>query len=170
MMAKVITDNVSKIAAYGRRKGVLAVASVTPILIYAGQAKHAIDLYKRAFNAQVQVLMRCSDANPKDFQYREEDKDLIYHSQVKIGKQTLIIADAPATVLQADATGQPSKPFFIDLVVTFDTDNELMAAYDVLSDGGTIREPLCSQTYCSLCVSLVDRHGGQWQLMSGFKG
>jgi len=139
---------------------------VEPILIFAGQAIQAIDLYKKAFNAEVKILMRQSDANPEDFQYNEEHKDFVYHSQLQIGKQIIMLADDP----EMDAKSQGKPPFLIDLVVMFDTDEELQAAYSVLSDGATITSPLCSQTYCSLTCALIDKFGGRWQLMSGYKG
>jgi len=140
--------------------------TVEPILIFAGQAIQAIDLYKKAFNAEVKVLMRQSDANPEDYQYNEEHKDFVNHSQLQIGKQIIMIVDDP----EMDAKSQEKSPFLIDLLVQFDSDEELQAAYGVLSDDATITSPLCSQTYCSLTCALVDKFGGRWQLMSGYNG
>ena len=44
------------------------------------------------------------------------------------------------------------KACLIDLLVHFDSDEELKTAYDILSEGATITAPLYSQTYCSLTV------------------
>jgi len=139
---------------------------IEPILIFAGQASQAIELYKNAFNAEVQVLLKQSDANPKDYEYKLEHKDFIYHSQIKIGEQIIMIADDP----EMNVNSQASPPFLIDLVVQFDTDEELQAAYDVLAVDATITSPLCSQTYCSLTCALIDKYGARWQLMSGYAG
>ena len=142
---------------------------VEPILIFAGQANQAISLYEKAFGAKLKEKILFSEANLEDWQCKEEEKDLVYHAQIKIGKQVLMIADD----CEAAANGNvetSAKPFFIELVVQFDSDNELKAAYDVLSNGGTITAPLCSQTYCSLTCALVDKFGGRWQLMSGYNG
>ena len=142
---------------------------VEPILIFAGQANDAIELYVKAFGAVVKSKYLASDANPKDWQAKEEEKDLVYHSEIKIGRQTIMIAD------NSDAVGvgkqaMSGNSFMIDLLVQFDSDEELKAAYEILSDGATITSPMCSQTYCSLTCALIDKFGGRWQLMSGYKG
>ena len=139
----------------------------SPILIFTGQANQAIKLYEKAFSADVKLKMLYSDADESDLQYKDEEKDLVYHAQIKIGEQILMICDDSVAAPQS-VEAKPS--FLMDLVVEFDSDDELKAAYEVLSDGATITEPLCSQTYCSLTCALVDKFGGRWQLMSGYKG
>jgi len=141
---------------------------VTPILIFAGQASQAIELYRKAFFAEVKVNILYSEANPKDFdfEYKDEYKDLVYHAQIMIGKQLIMVADDYSAVQYDKGDKTPDKSFLIDLVIEYDSDDDMKAAYEVLSDGATITTPLCSQTYCSLCVALIDRFGGRWQLMS----
>jgi PhnB protein len=141
---------------------------IEPILIFAGQASQALEMYKKAFNAEIKVKMLYSDANPKDYKCKDEEKDFIYHSQLKIGKQIIMIADDSGGSLGNEANAKPA--FAIDLVVQFKTDDELKTAYNVLSEGGTVTSPLISQTYCSLTCALIDKFGGRWQLMSGYKG
>ena len=146
---------------------------VEPIIIFAGQASEAIDLYVNAFGAVLKEKMRYADANPKDFppdwQLKEEDMDLIYHAQIKIGKQIIILAD-DAKAIREGVVKTTGNSFLIDLVVTFDTDEELKTAYHALFEGATITSPLTSQSYCSLTCALIDKFGGRWQLMSGYKG
>jgi len=140
---------------------------VEPILIFAGQASQAIKMYEKAFGAELKEKMLYSDANPKDYQCRDEEKDLVFHAQIKIGKQIIMLADDYEASLSGEAGG---KGFLIDLVVQFDSDDQLKAAYEVLAEGATITAPICSTTYCSCCASLIDKFGGRWQLMSGYKG
>ena len=139
---------------------------IQPILCFAGNASEAIALYEKAFNAALKVKMLYSDADPKDLQYKPEHKDFIYHSQLKIGNNIIMLADD----CDMEANSQGKSSFLVDLVVNFDTDEELKTAYNVLSEGATISVPLCSQSYCSLTCALTDRYGGRWQLMSGYKG
>jgi len=142
---------------------------VEPIVIFAGQASQAIDLYVKAFGATVREKILYSEANPKDYQADEKDKDLIYHAQIKIGRQIIMLAD-DADAVRDGVVKTSGNSYLIDLVVSFDTDDELQTAYDVLSEGATITTELCSQTYCSLTCALIDKFGGRWQLMSGYKG
>ena len=65
---------------------------IEPILIFAGCASQAIELYEKAFGAKVKEKLLYSNANPEDWQSKDEHKDLVYHSQIKIGKQMLMSA------------------------------------------------------------------------------
>jgi len=144
-------------------------AKIVPILGFSGQANQAIELYTKAFSAVVKEKLLFSDANPKDWQCKDEEKDLVYYSEIVIGGQTISLGDN-SEVVRNGVTNISGNSFFIDLLVHFDSDDELKTAYEVLSKGATITVPLCSQTYCSLTCALIDKFGGRWQLMSGYKG
>ena len=144
-------------------------AKIEPILGFAGVASQAMDLYVRAFDAKVKTKILFSQANPKDYQFNDDEKDLVYYAEIKIGRQTIALGDN-ADAVKSGVVAVSGNSFAIDLLVQFDSDEELKAAYEVLAEGGTITTPLCSQTYCSLTCALVDKFGGRWQLMSGYKG
>ena len=143
---------------------------VTPIMILTGQANQAIKLYEKAFGADVKFKALYSDMHTDDWQCKEEEKDFVAHSEIKIGDNIVMLADDVTKISDVADHDKPAKSFMIDLLVNFDTDDELKAAYAVISEGATITEPLTSATYCSLCVSLIDKYGGRWQLMSGYGG
>jgi len=144
-------------------------AKVEPILGFAGMASQAMDLYIAAFGAKVKVKILFSQANPKDHECTEDEKDLIYYAEIAIGKQTIALGD-DADAVRSGVVPNTGNAFRMDLLVHFDTDEQLKTAYALLSEGGTVTTPLCSQTYCSLTCALVDKYGGRWQLMSGYKG
>ena len=144
-------------------------AKVEPILGFAGAANQAIELYVKAFGAKVKTKILFSEANPKDYQFTADEKDLIYYAEIKIGRQTIALGDN-ADAVKNGVVAVSGNSFAIDLLVHFDSDDELKTAYELLSDGGAVTTPLCSQTYCSLTCALVDKFGGRWQLMSGYKG
>jgi len=143
---------------------------ITPILIFTGQANQAIELYEKAFNAKVKEKLTYASMKA-DFGdgYKEEYKDLIGWSELKIGRQLISIAD-DYEAMQNKTTNTSSNAFLIDLLVHFDSDEEIKAAFELLTDGGVIKAPLHKQPYCSLTCALIDRFGGRWQLMSGYKG
>jgi len=142
---------------------------VEPILGFAGNASQAMDLYVKAFDAKVKTKITFAQANPKDHQCADDEKDLIYYAEIKIGRQTVALGDN-ADAVRNGVVEASGNSFAIDLLVHFDSDEELKAAYDVLADGGTVTSPLVSQTYCTLTCALIDKFGGRWQLMSGYKG
>jgi len=144
-------------------------AKVEPIISFAGQASEAIELYVKAFGAVVKEKILFSEANPKDVQCNEENSNLVYYSAIKIGRQTISLGDN-ADAVRDGVVKTTGNSYLIDLLVHFDTDEELKTAYEILSEGGTVTSPLVSQTYCSLTCALIDKFGGRWQLMSGYKG
>ena len=142
---------------------------IVPIMGFAGNAAEAMDLYVRAFGAKVTVKVLYSQANAKDFVAAEGEEDLIYYAEIKIGRQTIALGDN-AEAVKSGAVAMSGNAFVMDLLVHFKTDEELRMAHEVMAEGGEVTAPLCSQTYCSLTCALVDRFGGRWQFMSGYKG
>ena len=142
---------------------------IEPIMAFSGQANQAIELYTKAFGGHVKEKLLFSDANPKDWQCTPEEKDLVYYAEIVIGGQSISIGDN-ADAVKNGVTKNSGNSFAIDLLVHFDSDQELKVAYELLSQGGTVTVPLTSQTYCSLTCALVDKFGGRWQLMSGYEG
>ena len=132
---------------------------VTPNLHFNGQCKRAIQLYKDALGAQVKILLCESDANPKDWVAKSDTKDLVYHCEMFIGSQRIMLNDN--TDSQAESLNHA-----MSLVITFDSADEVKNAYSLMSDGCTIVHPIQSTTYSSCFVSLVDRFGMRWELMT----
>jgi PhnB protein len=52
------------------------------------------------------------------------------------------------------------------LVITYDTAEEVKKAYEILKEGSTIIYPLKSTTYSSCFVSLIDKFGLRWGIMT----
>ena len=130
-----------------------------PMLQFNRQCEEAIEVYKRAFGAKVITFMRFSEADPKDWSLgNENDKNLVYHAQLIIGGQRLLLCDNLFNDLPRGHSVYP--------VMTFKTADEVRAAYDVLVDGATIITPIGKTTYCDAVAALVDKFGIYWDLMS----
>jgi len=133
---------------------------IEPLINFNGQCEEAIEMYKKAFEAELVVFMRYSDADPKDLHNEmsdsgtEANKNLIYHAQLKIGNQKLLLCDTVASNF--------SKNGSIHLAVTFDTAEQVKTAFTVLSDGAKIIEPLHKTAYCSCIGTLIDKFGVYW--------
>jgi uncharacterized glyoxalase superfamily protein PhnB/general stress protein 26 len=143
---------------------------IVPMMICAGQANQAIDLYVKAFGATILEKLTYADISSEDMgtEVKDEHKGFVGYCEVLIGDQVISLCDdSDAAENRKEISG---NAYLMDLLVHFDTDEELKAAYDKLSEGGTVTSPLISQTYCSLTCALIDKFGGRWQLMSGYKG
>ena len=128
-----------------------------PILIYNnGQCAQAIELYKKAFGAQVTHILRYSEENPEEVPYSQAQKDYIMNAQIKIGAQTMLVCDDT----QSTQVGKN-----IQIVLEFDDVESVNAAYNAMLEGATDLTPPHSVDYSPCVAYLTDAYGIPWQLM-----
>lgn len=133
---------------------------VTPTLHFNGQCEEAIKLYQAAFSARVTCLLLYSDRDKRDWDIllTEAQEHYVYHSELMIGTQRVMMADNHEQDLQRNTS--------IFLTVTFECMGGIKQAYEMLRDDGTVIVPIHSATYSSCMVSLVDRFDVRWGLMT----
>ncbi len=133
---------------------------ITPNFNFNGHCEEALLLYQKAFHATVSCLLRYSDADPRDFDtpLTEEQANYIYHAELLIGNQRIMMCD--------NMTVDLTKSTSLSLTVTFDTSDEVKRAYDILKDGSTTIYPMHSTTYSSCEVVFIDQFGFRWGLMT----
>jgi PhnB protein len=133
---------------------------VTPNFNFAGQCEEAMALYERAFGATTKFVMRYSDADERDWDrpLTDDQKKMVYHAEMLIGTQRIMLAD----IIEFDL----SKGTSVFLTVTFEDAAGVKGAYEVLKEGCTIVYPMISTTYSSYFVSLIDKFGIRWALMT----
>ena len=129
-----------------------------PILIYNnGQCGDAIKLYEKAFGAVVTNITLYSESNPENLKYEENQKDYIMNAQLKIGKQTILVCD--------DVTDNTKSGDQLQMVMEFDTDDEVKAAYNTMLEGATNLIPPHNAGYSPCVACLSDKFGIPWQMM-----
>ncbi|WP_379163103.1 VOC family protein [Paenibacillus sp. sgz5001063] len=133
---------------------------ITPTLHFHGECEEAIRLYQQAFDIRIDFILHYTDANKHDWniELTEEQQSYVYHAEAYLGGQRLMLSD--------ELERNPAASTSLFLTITFDTAAQVKKAYEVLKAGGTIIHPLCSTTYSSCMVSLVDRFGIRWGLMT----
>lgn len=133
---------------------------VTPNFNFSGNCYEAIQLYQKAFNAQIHTLIRNRDAvwDEAVAGMNEAEKELIYHAEIYIGEQRIMMNDNPDLPLQLVLA--------LSLTITLDTKDEVMQAFEVMKEGGSIIDPPQETAYSSCFVSLVDRFGFRWVIMT----
>lgn len=133
---------------------------ITPNFNFNGHCEEAITLYQKAFNARVGCLLRYSDADARDWNRKlnSEQVNYIYHAELFIGNQRIMMCDN----MDVDLTNSTS----LSLTMTFDTSNEVKNAYEILKDGSITIYPLHSTTYSSCEVVFIDKFGFRWGLMT----
>jgi PhnB protein len=133
---------------------------VTPVINLQGNCEEAIHLYEKAFETKADFILHYSDAKQEDWNrpLTEEQKNMVYHAEMKIGSQRLMFSD----IIEFDLT--KGNSFF--LTITFETKEDVQKAYRILSKRSTTLAPLRSTTYSSCSVSFIDRFGIRWGLMT----
>lgn len=133
---------------------------ITPNFNFDGNCYEAILLYQEAFGARIHQLIRNQDAvwEPDCHTMPETRKDQIYHAEIFIGDQRMMMCDNPDVPFQPTAS--------LSLTVTLEKKTQVMRAYEVLAKGGTIIYPLQSTAYSSCYASLMDRFGFRWVMMT----
>ena len=133
---------------------------ITPTLNFGGQCREAIHLYAQAFNGEITCLLTYRDANDPAYMplLTEEQKDWIYHAELILDGQRIIMSD------HADIEFQTCYSNFLTLV--YDTKEEVQAAYSFLKEGSTSIYPMEATPYSSCRVVFVDKFGIRWGIMT----
>jgi len=133
---------------------------VTPTIHFNGQCEEAIGIYQKAFNARIGCLLHYTDRNEQDWNVpiTKEQENYVYHSEIYIGKQRIMMGDNYEPDLNKNTSAF--------LTITFESSDEVKKAYEILKDGCTIINPMHSTTYSSCAVSLIDKFGVRWGLMT----
>ncbi len=128
--------------------------TIEPYLHFNGSCDAAIEFYKKALGAEVQMLMRFKD-NPNPECNPPGSAEKVMHATVKIGKHTLYMSD-----------GCSDKPNFdgFTLALTLANEADAKTLFNALADGGKITVPL-AKTFFSAAFGMVnDRFGVPWMV------
>ena len=124
--------------------------SITPYLFFGGRCDEAIEFYRQALGAEVQMLMRYKESPealpPGMLQPGFENK--VMHATIRIGG---------ATLMASDGCDDKSKFDGFRLSLAFATDSEAQQAFAALSEGGQVAMPL-TKTFWSSCFGMVTDH------------
>lgn len=132
---------------------------VEPYLFFEGRCEEAIEFYRKALRAEVQMLMRYKDspepAQPGMVPPGSENK--IMHASLRIGDTIVMASDG-------HCQGKPSFSGF-GLSLTAANEAEAEGLFGSLADGGKVQMPL-SKTFFSPRFGMVtDRFGVMWMVI-----
>ena len=130
---------------------------IQPYLFFGGRCDEALEFYRSALGAQVDLLMRYKESPepmppgmlPPGFENK------VMHATFRIGATTLMASDGCEV-------GAKFNGFSLSLAVP--TEAEAHRAFAALSDGGQVKMPL-AKTFWSPCFGmLTDRFGIVWMI------
>ena len=133
---------------------------IVPTLNFGGKCREAVHMYEKAFGGRINCLITYGEADDPAYnsKLKEGQKDYIYHSELLLGGQRIIMAD------HVDIEFQTCYSNFLTLM--FDTKEEVQRAYEVMKEGSKTIYPMEATPYSSCRVVFVDRFGIRWGLMT----
>lgn len=132
--------------------------TITPYLFFSGRCEEALNFYREALGAQIDMLMRFSDSpDPVPagmLQAGFENK--VMHAAFRVGDIQLMASD-----------GCDDKSTFdgFRLALAVPTEAEAHTAFNALAEGGSVQMPL-APTFWSPCYGMVtDQFNVGWMVM-----
>ncbi|HEY4082311.1 MAG TPA: VOC family protein [Burkholderiaceae bacterium] len=131
---------------------------IDPYLFYNGRCEEAINFYKSALGAEVQMMMRNSDSPqpPPPGMLPPGSENKIMHASLLIGGALIMMSDG-------DCKGEATfKGFSVSL--DCDDEPEAQRAFNALANGGNIVMPLSKTFWAPLFGMVVDKFGVHWMV------
>lgn len=130
---------------------------VQPYLFFDGRCEEAVDFYREALGAEIEMLMRYKEApDPPAPGTREGYEDKVMHANLRIGDSSVLMSD--------DCMGHPRFEGFA-LTLTAADAEEAARTFAALADGGTVAMPLGKTFFSPAFGMLADRFGVRWMVI-----
>jgi PhnB protein len=130
---------------------------VQPYLFFEGRCEEAIEFYRKALDAKVDVVMRYKEAPPSPGMKVPLDK--VMHAAFKVGDTQVLASDGNCS----------GKPTFqgMSLTITARDDAHAKTVFGALAEGGKVSQPLTKTFFASSFGMLTDKFGLGWMVMAG---
>jgi PhnB protein len=132
---------------------------IQPYLFFEGRTEEAIEFYRKALGAKVEMMMRWKDCpephQPGMVPPGAENK--VMHASFRVGDSVVLASDGRCS-------GQPGFQGF-GLSLYAKDEAEAGRLFNALSDGGKVQMPL-AKTFFSPCFGMVgDKFGVTWMVI-----
>jgi PhnB protein len=134
---------------------------IQPYLFFDGRCEEAIEFYKKALGAKVEMLMRVKESPdpPPPGTYPPGCEEKVMHASLRIGDAMVMASDGRAQ-------GKPVfKGFALSLEAATPADADRM--FGALADGGQVRMPLGETFFSPRFGMVADRFGVEWMIITG---
>ena len=134
--------------------------TVQPYLFFDGKCEEAIDFYKQALDAKVDMLMRFSDSpeKPPEGAMPPGSENKVMHASFRVGETCIMASDG-------HCAGKPSFQGF-GLSIGANSDGEAEKLFTALSKGGTVQQPLTKTFFASKFGMVADKFGVMWMVIA----
>jgi PhnB protein len=129
---------------------------VQPYVFFEGRCEEALNFYKKAVGAQVDMLMRFKES-PDQTHMAPGSGEKVMHASVRIGGSTLFASDGRCT------GAQKYDGFSLSLAADSVADAEKYFA--ALGEGGKVMMPLSKTFFAKSFGMVTDRFGVMWMVI-----
>ena len=132
--------------------------SVQAYLFFNGSCEQAVEFYRTALGAEVEMMMRYKESPepPRPGMVPPGFEDKIMHTSFRIGDTTIMASDG------CSADKVTFQGFFLALWVP--TEAEVDRAFAALANGGKVRMPLAKTFWSPRFGMVEDRFGIGWMV------
>lgn len=132
---------------------------IQPYLFFDGRCEEALEFYRKALGAKVEMLMRYQEAPeaPPPGTLPPGSENKVMHSELRIGDTVVMASDG-------HCAGKPSFQGF-SLTVTARDEAEAKRFFAALSDGGKVTMPLGKTFFSPAFGMAADRFGVGWMVI-----
>lgn len=129
-----------------------------PYLFFEGRCEEAVEFYRQALGAEVEMLMRFKDSpeSPPPGSVPPGSEDKVMHMSFRIGDTTVMASDGRCA-------GDPGfKGFSLSLTVPDEATAERL--FEALAEGGQVQMPLAKTFFSPRFGMVADRFGVSWMV------
>jgi PhnB protein len=133
--------------------------NIEAYLFFDGRCEEAIEFYKKAVGARVNMMMRFKESPepPQPGMQPPGSENKIMHADLSIGSSTLLVSDGRCQ-------GKPNFDGFA-LTISLTSEAEADRAFTALADGGKVEMPLTKTFFSPRFGMLEDRFGVTWMIL-----
>jgi PhnB protein len=133
--------------------------NIQPYLSFEGRTQEAIDFYKSAIGAKVDVVMHFKDAPPDmKTQMSPESMDKVMHAAFHIGDTQVMASDGRCTG-KASFSG-------ISLTINAGSNEEAEKLFNALGQGGQVGMPMSETFFAHRFGVVSDKFGVGWMVLN----
>ena len=132
---------------------------VQAYLFFDGRCEEAIEFYRKALGAEVDMLMRFKDSPepPQPGMHPPGSENKVMHANLRIGDTEIMASDGRCM-------GKPNFEGFA-LSIRVPTEAEADRRFTALGDGGKVQMPLAKTFFSPRFGMVTDRFGVLWMIL-----
>jgi len=131
---------------------------IQPYLFFNGSCEQAVDFYRKALGAEVEMMMRFKESPepPQPGMVPPGFENKIMHTSFRIGQTTVMASDG-CSAEQANFQG-------FSLALSLSSEAQADRAFDALAKGGQVRMPLAKTFWSPRFGMVTDQFGIGWMI------